>query len=51
MFLIGGFKNGQKMNDLYRLDCDGKNFEWELMSIAPSTEIPEPRSGAGGGCI
>lgn len=34
MYLIGGFKDGMKMNDIYRLKCfGGLNFIWEEIKI------------------
>lgn len=42
VFLIAGFKNGTKMNDVYKLHQDGKNFTWELIEV--TTPKPEPRS-------
>ena len=40
MYLIGGFKNGIKMNDLYKLETkDGKQFIWELLNVDAGTWI------------
>ena len=34
MYLVGGFKNGQKMNDIYKLESnDGKTFIWEQILL------------------
>jgi hypothetical protein len=34
MYIVGGFKNGQKMNDIYRLDSnEGKSFIWEELKV------------------
>ena len=43
VFLIGGFKNGTKMNDVYRLHQESKSFIWELIQVSSLTK-PEPRS-------
>lgn len=42
VYLIGGFKNGSKMNDVYKLNQAGATFTWELLEIAGAH--PEPRS-------
>jgi hypothetical protein len=40
------------MNDIYRLESDGKNFVWEQINLThPKDKIPEVRTGFGGGCI
>jgi hypothetical protein len=31
VYLVAGFKNGTKMNDVYKLHQEGKNFIWELI--------------------
>mmetsp|Transcript_10325 Transcript_10325/g.10310 ORF Transcript_10325/g.10310 Transcript_10325/m.10310 type:complete len:150 (+) Transcript_10325:320-769(+) len=44
IYLIGGFKNGIKMNDLFRLSTkDGRGFEWEKLEVQGN--LPEGRSG------
>jgi Kelch motif len=43
VYLIGGFKNGSKMNDVYRLNQNGAIFTWEFIDI-PARNKPEPRS-------
>jgi len=42
VYLIGGFKNGSKMNDIYKLNQAGQAFTWELVEVAGAK--PEPRS-------
>lgn len=52
MYLVGGFKNGMKMNDIYKLESrDGKNFIWELINIQNPVNVPEKRSGFSGDCF
>jgi len=43
--LIGGFRNGLKMGDVYKLHVldSGKKFEWELLEVQGKTLLP-PRS-------
>jgi len=43
VYLIGGFKNGSKMNDVYKLNQTGAQFTWELIEVQSRTK-PEPRS-------
>lgn len=43
VFLVGGFKNGSKMNDVYKMNQNGQVFTWELIEVA--SPKPEPRSG------
>ena len=43
VYVVGGFKNGTKMNDVYRLIQQDKSFTWELIEVQ-SREKPEPRS-------
>lgn len=45
IYLIGGFKNGTKMIDVYKLTQEAKVFTWELIDIAGPK--PEPRSSFG----
>ena len=33
MYLIGGFKNGMKMNDIYKLHYTDSKFVWEMLEI------------------
>jgi hypothetical protein len=33
VFLIAGFRIGTKMNDVYKLHQEGKNFTWELIEV------------------
>ena len=33
IYMFGGFKNGLKMNDLYRLHIEDKQYVWELLEI------------------
>ena len=47
VYLIGGFKNGSKMNDVYRLIQAGVTFTWELLPVAPTSLSPNPRSSFG----
>ncbi|CDW87956.1 kelch motif family protein [Stylonychia lemnae] len=45
IYLIGGFKNGMKMGDIYKLHVleSGKKFEWELLEVQGRPYLP-PRS-------
>lgn len=48
VYLVGGFKNGAKMNDVYRLNQSGPGqFTWEFLDVAPGKVRPEPRSSFG----
>lgn len=50
MYLIGGFKNGMKMMDIYRLHYNpsDRSFEWELFELkSPKAIHPEVRSSFG----
>jgi hypothetical protein len=42
VYLVAGFKNGTKMNDVYKLHQEGKIFTWELIEVGEAK--PEPRS-------
>ena len=46
MYLIGGFKNGMKMNDIYKLHYENQTFEWEFLDIKQKLK-PEVRSSFG----
>ena len=48
---MGGFNNGIKMNDLYKLEIGegGQSVQWE--QIVVETEVPEPRAGFHGACF
>jgi hypothetical protein len=46
VYLVGGFRNGTKMNDIYKLHQEGKTFLWELIEPI-QTLRPEPRSSFG----
>jgi hypothetical protein len=45
VYLVAGFKNGTKMNDVYKLHQEGKNFIWELIEVAGAK--PDPRTSFG----
>jgi len=44
-YLLGGFKNGTKMMDIYKLHINQRDplFEWELIEVQTQS-VPEPRS-------
>ena len=51
MFLFGGFKEGTKMNDIYKLSMiDSKTFEWELYPVEPKM-APVARASMGGAAL
>jgi Galactose oxidase, central domain len=43
VYLVGGFKNGTKMNDVYKLNQNGTTFTWELLEVSAGPK-PDPRS-------
>lgn len=51
MYVVGGFKDGQKMNDIYKLESpDCKQFIWEQVKVKNPKVQPEPRTGFAGAC-
>ena len=49
MYVVGGFRNGSKMNDLYKLHIVNNNeYVWELFEV--KSKKPEPRSAFSACC-
>ena len=47
IFLYGGYRYGNKMNNIYSLeyDIDADEFTWNLLKVPPGKPEPSPRSG------
>lgn len=51
MYVVGGFKDGEKMIDIYKLESpDCKKFLWEEIKVKNPKIQPVPRSGFAGAC-